>query len=150
MMTHSTEYRRILTRMGYYNYQNGLLSRHVNQDGEWDEHLQHCRNYILKIIDLLKPETITILGSGWLLDLPLSEMLEKTKKIYLIDIVHPPEVLKQISVFENVSLVEADVTGGLISEVWEKTGKHLIFSISSGTCQKLIFRNLFLNSILAW
>lgn len=127
-MTQTAEYRRILTRMGYYNYQNGLLSRHVNQEGGWDEHLQLCRNYILKILDLLKPETITILGSGWLLDLPLPEMLEKTEKIFLVDIVHPPEVVKQISIFEKIKLLEADITGGLINEVWGKTRKHSIFN----------------------
>jgi hypothetical protein len=120
-MSHTAEYRRILTRLGYYNYQNGLIYRHINQDGGWDSHLEKCRKYVLNAVEALKPRKITILGSGWLLDLPLAELLEKTDKIVLVDIIHPPEVISQVSDFPNVELSEADVTGGLIEEVWSKT-----------------------------
>jgi hypothetical protein len=122
-MTHSLSYRRVLTRMGYYNYQNGLIFRHMNQDGGWGDHLENSRRYIMKALDLYNPEKITVLGSGWLLDLPFAELVERTKKICLVDIVHPPEVLKQAGSFKNVEFIEQDVTGGLISEVWEKMHK---------------------------
>ena len=49
----------------------------------------------MKALDYYKPLNVTVLGSGWLLDLPLAEMLEKTEMIYLVDIVHPPEVVMQ-------------------------------------------------------
>jgi hypothetical protein len=120
-MSHTAEYRRILTRLGYYNYQNGLIYRHINQDGGWDSHLEKCRRYVLQAVETMKPGKITILGSGWLLDLPLAELLEKTEKIVLVDIIHPPEVINQVSDFPNVELSETDVTGGLIEEVWSKT-----------------------------
>lgn len=109
--------------MGYYNYQNGLIHRHVNQEGGWDYHLCKCREYILKAVEFFQPERITVLGSGWLLDLPLAEMLEKTGKITLVDIVHPPEVFEQAGSFSNVEIREEDVTGGLIREVWDRTGR---------------------------
>ena len=70
---------------------------------------------------------VTVLGSGWLLDLPLAEMLEKTEKIYLVDIVHPPEVIKQAGNLQNVTIVEQDITGGLIEEVWNKTREFSLF-----------------------
>lgn len=120
-MSHTAEYRRILTRLGYYNYQNGLIYRHLNQDGGWDSHLEKCRRYVLQAVEAIRPGKITILGSGWLLDLPLAELLEKTERIVLVDIIHPPEVISQVSDFPNVELCEADVTGGLIEEVWSKT-----------------------------
>jgi hypothetical protein len=110
--------------MGYYNYQSGLIYRHLNQDGGWDSHLEHCRSLIMKAIELYKPETVTVLGSGWLLELPLAEMLEKTVKVYLVDIVHPPDVINQVASLNKVEVREADVTGGLIEEVWEKTRKN--------------------------
>lgn len=126
-MSHSAEYRRILTRMGYYNYQNGLIYRHLNQDGGWDRHLDHCRSYILKAVKKASPQKLTILGSGWLLDLPLAEMIESSIKITLVDIVHPPEVINQVAGLKSVELLEEDVTGGLITEVWNKSGRKSLF-----------------------
>jgi hypothetical protein len=123
-MTHSISYRRILNRMGYYSYQNGLIYRHYNQEGSWDNHLERCRRFILRTLDYYKPFTVTVLGSGWLLELPVAEMIERTEKIRLIDIVHPPEVITQAGKLKNVELIEQDVTGGLIQEVWNKTRKY--------------------------
>lgn len=130
-VTNSPEYRRILSRMGYYSYQSGLIYRHLNQSGGWDSHLKNCRNFIIRAIDHCKPEKITVLGSGWLLDLPLAEMHEKTEKINLIDIVHPPEVKEQVKDLPNVELFEDDVTGGLINEVWKKTSRYSFFRKSN-------------------
>jgi hypothetical protein len=112
----------MLTRMGYYNYQNGLIYRHLNQEGGWEKHLEHCRQFIIKALDFYKPEKVTVLGSGWLLDLPFAELVERTPKICLVDIVHPPDVITQVESFKNVELIEQDITGGLIAEVWQKSG----------------------------
>jgi len=114
--------------MGYYNYQQGLILRHLNQDRGWDSHLARCRDFILKAIELVKPSVITVLGSGWLMELPLAEMAERTGKIVLIDIVHPPEVAEQTKKLQNVEVSEEDVSGGLIEEVWKKAGRKTIFN----------------------
>jgi hypothetical protein len=123
-VTHSISYRRILSRMGYYNYQNGLIYNHLNQEDSWDEHLGHCRNFIMRSLDFYKPDVVTVLGSGWLLELPLDEILKKTNKVRLVDIVHPPDVIKQAGKLAKIELVEQDVTGGLIEEAWKKTEKY--------------------------
>lgn len=128
-MTHSPEYRRILHMMGYYSYQNGLIYRHMNQEGGWDEHNRKCREYILAAMDHLKPSKVTVLGSGWLLDIPLAEISEKAAEVVLADIVHPPEVIRQVAAFKNVRLLETDVTGGLISEVWEVMKRYRFFKM---------------------
>ncbi len=127
MMTHSISYRRILNKMGYYAYQNGLIYNHLSQEGGWDSHLEHCRKFINRALEHFKPECVTVLGSGWLLDLPLAEMLERTGKVYLVDIIHPPQVLKQAGELENVILVEQDISGGLIGEIWKRTGNINLF-----------------------
>lgn len=127
-MSHNQEYRRILHRMGYYNYQNGLIYRHVGQEGGWDEHNRRCREYIINAINQIKPSKVTILGSGWLLDLPLAEISEMTEEVVLADIVHPPDVAIQIEAFRNVRLLETDVTGGLISEVWTAIKRYGLFT----------------------
>jgi hypothetical protein len=110
--------------MGYYNYQSGLIFRHLNQEGGWDEHLERCRTFILKALDHYSPSKISVLGSGWLMELPIAEIIERDIKVSLVDIVHPPEVIEQAGSLKNVELVEADVSGGLISEVWHKSSKY--------------------------
>ncbi len=114
--------------MGYYNYQNGLIINHVNQNGGWENHQENCRNLIVKALKLYKPEKITVLGSGWLLELPIAEMIEQSKKVCLIDIIHPPDVISQSRSYKNVELIEQDVTGGLIEEIWQKTRKYSLFN----------------------
>ena len=123
-MTRSITYRRMLSRMGYYNYQNGLIIHHVNQKGGWASHQEHCRSFIIRALELYKPEKVTVLGSGWLLELPFKELVERTGTVCLIDIVHPPDVISQVGDYNNVELIEQDISGGLILEVWEKTRKY--------------------------
>jgi hypothetical protein len=127
-MTYDQSYRRILHKMGYYDYQHGLIFRQLKQDNEWDSHLKNCRNFILHAADIIKPEKITVLGSGWLLEFPLAELAERTENICLIDILHPKEVVEQVKQLKNVELVEEDVSGGLIKEVWLKAGKRTFFN----------------------
>lgn len=123
-MTHIASYRRILHRMQYYNYQQGLIYRLLNQEDSWKSHLERCRDFILKGVEILKPSKITLLGSGWLMELPLAELAERVGHIVLVDIIHPPEVKSQTAGMKNVELIEEDVTGGLIEEVWNKCKGH--------------------------
>src|SRR5512138_668826 len=126
-MVFEESYRRILYRLGYYDYQHGLIVRHLNQDEGWNSHLEKCRKFILRAIELNKPERVTVLGSGWLLELPLTEMLEKVSEVCLIDIIHPPEVIRQVRGMKNVELVTEDISGGLIEEVWRHTARLPFF-----------------------
>jgi hypothetical protein len=41
--------------------------------------------------------------------------------------VHPPDVIRQVEAFRNVELIEQDITGGLIEELWNKRGKYNFF-----------------------
>ena len=120
-------YKRVLNKLGYFDYQQGLIERHLKQEGGWDSHLARCRNFILKAAEFYKPEKITVMGSGWLLDLPLAELLEITGSVTLTDIVHPPEVIRQVSSLSNVKLSTEDITGGLIENIWHETRKAPLF-----------------------
>jgi hypothetical protein len=123
-MTYNTRYRRMLNRMGYYDYQNRLLYNLLNQQGRWDEHLENSRRFIIRALEYFKPEKVTVLGSGWLIDLPIAEMIEKKVKICLTDIIHPPDVIRQAGNIMNIEIAEQDVTGGLIEEVWQKAKRY--------------------------
>jgi hypothetical protein len=126
-MHKSEQYKRFLNRLGYYNYQEGLIFRYIKQEDGWKDHLCRCRDYILKIIADSKPEKVTILGSGWLLDCPLREIAEMNIPVVLIDIAHPPEAVKQVSALKNVEMIEDDITGGLIYDIWRKTVSIPVF-----------------------
>ncbi len=126
-MRSSEKENRILHRLGYHEYQQGLIHRRLKQESGWDAHLENCRNFIMRAVEMINPRNVTILGSGWLLDLPLKEILEKTEHLTLIDIIHPPEVMRQVSEMTNVNVVRADITGGLIEEVWNKAPRNFLF-----------------------
>ena len=126
-MSFNESQKRILHKLDYYNYQHGFIVRHLNQGTGWDEHLEKCRRFILKSLEIHKPEKVTVLGSGWLLEFPLAEILERVDKIYLVDIVHPPEVIRQVSKISAVKLLTEDISGGLIEEIWKKTSKLPFF-----------------------
>jgi hypothetical protein len=124
-LPHSDSYKRILTRLGYYNYQQGLIYRHIGQENGWDSHLGNCRKFILEAVGYYCPDKVTVLGSGWLLDLPLAEMLDSVASVTLVDIVHPPQVIEQVAKYKNATLAEIDLTGGLIEQVWRKCGNSI-------------------------
>jgi hypothetical protein len=126
-MHNSEKYKRFLNRLGYYSYQEGILFRYLKQDDGWKSHLSRCRDYILKILAEVRPGKVTILGSGWLLDCPLSEITGMNIQVVLIDIAHPPEAAKQVHSLKNVEMVEDDITGGLIYDIWRKTVSIPIF-----------------------
>jgi hypothetical protein len=58
---------------------------------------------------------------------PVTEMLDKCEKICLVDIVQPPDVRKQMANLKQVELIEDDITGGLIEEVWRKSRHYSFF-----------------------
>lgn len=127
-MPHTPAYRRILGRMGYYDYQRGLIYHHLNEHESWKSHMSNCRNFILRALDICRPTVVTVLGSGWLLDIPLKEMTEQASEVNLVDIIHPPEVRSQAGEFRNVILHEEDVSGGIIEEVWKRARGRIFFN----------------------
>ena len=137
-MNYTDSYKRILNRMRYYDYQHGFIHSHINQQGGWNSHQEKCRNLIMKALNLYKPEKVTVLGSGWLLELPLAEMIDKTKEIVLVDIIHPPDVYRQARGMKKIRIIEEDVSGGLIEEVWNKAGKRTFLNKLSSLDQIII------------
>ena len=109
--------RRIKRRLGYIADQQGIINRYLREQGGWDSHLMRTREYILEGVKAAAPETVTILGSGWLLDVPLQELASITGHINLVDINHPSQIRRKVCEFKNVSLVEDDITGGVAAMI---------------------------------
>jgi len=103
----------MLYRMGYFSNQSGIMRRFLREEGAWEEHLKRSRDSILSKINTLNPKTVAILGSGWLLDIPLNEMLDAKIRVKLIDIAHPTRIVYRYRKESKVEFIDHDVTGGV-------------------------------------
>ena len=119
--------KRLLKNFGYHADQQGIINRYLRERGQWDTHLWRCRKYINETVQHYKPEIVTVLGSGWLLDIPLEELAGRCRKVNLVDMLHPRQVKHKVSEFSNVELHEQDISGGLLKEIWRsyKEGKDI-------------------------
>jgi hypothetical protein len=105
--------------MGYLRDQEGIIQRYLGERGAWNAHLEHTRKFIADSFRDLRPDSVAVLGSGWLLDVPLEELLAGAERIFLVDVAHPPQIRKKVSSMKGVELLERDLSGGAIREVWE-------------------------------
>ena len=108
----------ILKEMGFTSDQNGIIERYGREKEGWDIHLHNSKQAIVEAVNCYHPKSISILGSGWLLDVPIEELSKKCSKVYLYDIVHPAQVKHLVSKYKNVECIEADITGGAIAQTW--------------------------------
>lgn len=94
-------------------YQLGIYARYTRESSGWQSHLSNSKARILSFVSRYKPRSITILGSGWLLDVPIDELSKHCDRIILIDCFHPRQAQATARRFNNVELLHCDVTGGL-------------------------------------
>ena len=104
--------------MGFLKDQEGIITRYINEEGNWEAHLRHTKGFITDVVKKYKPESVSILGSGWLLDVPIEFLAANCKSICLYDIRHPAQIRHRLRRFKNVAFVECDLTGGFISEIF--------------------------------
>lgn len=124
---------RVLKEMKIISDQKGILNRYISGAGAWDEHLVKTREFIINLVREENPRSILICGSGWLLDVPLEQLTEITREIYLADIYHPPQIRNKIQKIPGCRLLQVDLTGGAVMAAYNyvreyrKTGirKHL-------------------------
>lgn len=111
---------RVKKKMGFYKDQKGIMNRYLREGEAWDTHLQNSREFIIQSSEGKKKNHAVVLGSGWLLDVPLEHLTENFKKVTLIDIIHPPQIRKKIQKYSNVQLLEKDITGGVVNQIFRK------------------------------
>jgi hypothetical protein len=97
--------------MGYYSDQSGILRRYRRERDGWNAHLQNTRKFALEAMSGKNRKSAAVLGSGWLLDVPVEEMSRYFEKVYLYDIRFPAAVKKQIKPLGNVELRTCDISG---------------------------------------
>jgi len=105
--------------MKYISDQSGIMDRYLREQDNWTAHLENTKQFILESFDEMKNVTVAVLGSGWLLDLPLKSLAATHRKVLLVDAFHPPQVCKKVGKYSNVELFETDLTGGGMKFCWE-------------------------------
>ncbi len=98
----------------YRNDQYGIIQRYLNEGTNWHEHLENTKNYILNSLPNKHLKSIAILGSGWLLDVPVDAILKKTDKLILFDICHPKQILNKYKNNKQIVFIKTDLTNNLI------------------------------------
>jgi uncharacterized UPF0146 family protein len=98
--------------MGYLYQAVALKGRYKRRRASWQQHLEKSRTFIVETAGkCLKRGKVVILGSGLLLDVPLSVLSKVFDEVVLVDVIHLPEVVKRTSDYPNVRLVQSDITG---------------------------------------
>jgi hypothetical protein len=109
-----------LTQMGFRPIQAGIIRRFLREEGAWGSHLNNSREYILSTVKDVKPRSIRILGSGWLLDIPIRELIEICDYIVLDDIVHPTQIVNKYSKINKIRFETTDITNGIVDLCYEQ------------------------------
>jgi len=114
----------IIRRMGFVHDQEGIMNRYLGESAQWKHHLEKTRSFIAGSFSGARADSVAVLGSGWLLDVPLDELRQRFSQVFLVDIYHPPQIRKKLAGTQGVELVEEDLSGGAIDQVWNLLRKY--------------------------
>lgn len=126
--------RRIIRNMGMVKDQNGIIRRYINEQGAWNGHLNRTRQFIKGYLEQTKPKSAAILGSGWLLDIPVKYLAEELGKVVFCDLIHPRQIRHKYRNQDNFEFLEIDLTGGMVTEAYAMAGSKSpdIYSLKAG------------------
>ena len=99
-----------------------IQKRHERCLTHWKDHINHCQHEILNFINSCpNKNSILILGSGPLHEIPLDDILKLASHVVLVDAIHPKEVLKKYRdnpcvefIFHDISELENDLINGKV------------------------------------
>lgn len=101
-------------KMGFLEEAIAMEARRKRCLNEWSSHFQNCQNAILKAAEACTHHRkILILGAGSLLDIPLAELSNRFDEVILVDIVFLKTARKRVSAYQNIQLIEEDVTASM-------------------------------------
>lgn len=101
-------------RMNYASEQTYIAQRMLQEQGGWQSHLKNSKKFIEEFISEHPSKSINILGSGWLLDVPMDSIIEQFDNVVLTDIYHPKQIVNRYSKYPNVEFKTADLTYGAV------------------------------------
>ena len=85
----------------------------------WEPHCERSRQIVLAATQRCeRRRKAVILGSGWLLDVPLAELCSSFNEVVLVDLLPPLATRWRTRRYRSVSLLAADVSG-TAQAVWQ-------------------------------
>lgn len=99
-------------KLGYLRESIAIRSRYRRCKTAWQPHLENSRSALLKSLHACSNfRTALVFGSGLLLDIPLPELASRFENVWLVDLVHLPEMRRVAHRYPNVRYLVFDVTG---------------------------------------
>ncbi len=99
-------------RLGYLTDLLGLQARYRRIGDHWQQHLDNSRRLILQSAQqCTRHNKVTIIGSGLLLDTPLTQLSTLFNEVILIDVIQSRAIRQHCKQLGNVTPVEHDITG---------------------------------------
>lgn len=98
---------------GFNKDRDGLITRYFSESEHWHSHLQNSKDFILKSLAGFEKKSVMLLGSGWLLDVPVDELSEHFQTVVLVDIAHPNQILHTYGKRPNLFFEISDISGVL-------------------------------------
>lgn len=96
----------------YHAEGRGILYRYRRHRGAWRPHLEAAKQVILEAVAACSDrESVAVLGSGALLDVPLADLLAEFRRVVLVDVAHPWRVRLRAALTPRLTLLDADLTG---------------------------------------
>jgi hypothetical protein len=96
----------------YHAEGRGILYRYRRHRGAWRPHLETAKQVILEAVAACPGrESVAVLGSGALLDVPLADLLAGFRRVVLVDVAHPWRVRLRAALTQRLTLLDADLTG---------------------------------------
>lgn len=115
--------KKILRKFGFSNDREGIMTRYLKEQKNWDSHINNTKKFILKSAETKKKQTCAVIGSGWWLDVPVDELHDIFNEIILIDITHPAQIKHKAKKYPKLKLLEIDVVG-IIEKIFNNTKQY--------------------------
>lgn len=109
---HWTGVPRYARRMGYKSGQRRLAARGKRCRSQWRNHVLRCRELMVAAANRCSDRgRVLVVGSGPLHDIPVAQLSARFREVVLLDMVHLQGPRSEVKQFDNVCLVQGDVTG---------------------------------------
>ncbi len=116
--------KKIIRKFGYLKDQDGIMNRYLREAEGWATHLNNTKDFIVNSASEKGKFKAVIMGSGWLLDVPFSELSQIFKEVILVDIKHPIQIVHKLRDYPNIKFIEIDITG-LVEPVFQTLKKKI-------------------------
>jgi len=99
-------------KLGYLHEAIAIESRFNRSSTFWKMHLDNTKKSILSACDQCETKnSILIIGAGSLNDIPIAEISSQFKNVYMLDIVFTRDSRRKMRQFDNIEIIECDISG---------------------------------------